>query len=83
MYCPVKARCLAYRYMSDGNSGKRSIYRSLADRLYEGITFIKKLCDAEGRLTPEIDAMLSKDPRTKQGRKPATQEQQAAWLRNS
>lgn len=63
MYCPVRNRCLAYRCRSDNESGKRNIYRSLADGLYEGMTFIKELCQAEGRPSPEIGAMLSNDPR--------------------
>ena len=32
--------------------------------IYEGIIFLKQLSEAEGRATPEIDAMLSDDPRS-------------------
>jgi hypothetical protein len=63
MYCPVTERCLAYRCNPDIRSGKQDIHRSLADRLYEGMTFLKGLCDAEGRPTADLDAMLSNDPR--------------------
>jgi hypothetical protein len=62
MYCPVSNRCLAYRCNAD-QSGSANISRRLADRLFEGLTFLKKLCEAEGRPTTEIDAMLSNDPR--------------------
>ena len=63
MYCPVTERCLAYRCSPDIASGKQDIHKSLAERLYEGLEFLKKLCEAEGRPTPEIDAILSDDPR--------------------
>jgi hypothetical protein len=65
MYCPVTQRCLAYRCSPEIRSGKQDIYRSLGDRLYGGMTFLKGLCEAEGRPTPEIDAMQSDDPRRK------------------
>lgn len=60
MYCPATSHCLAYRCRGNG---KQDIYRDLADRLYESMTFLKRLMNAEGRETPEIDAMLSNDPR--------------------
>jgi hypothetical protein len=63
MYCPMTQRCLAYRCNPEIKGGKQNIYRSLADRLYEGVTFLKKLCVAEERPTPELDAMLAGDPR--------------------
>ena len=63
MYCPATTRCLAYRCSPDIQSGKRDIYRSLADRLYEGMTVMKQLCDAEGRSSPELDEMFANDPR--------------------
>ncbi len=66
MYCPVTARCLAYRCSPEVRSGKQNIYKSLADRLYEGMTFIKHLCEADGRPTPELDAMLADDPRARE-----------------
>jgi len=66
MYCPVTARCLAYRCSPEIRSGKQNIYKSLADRLYEGMTFIKHLCEADGRPTPELDAMLADDPRARE-----------------
>jgi hypothetical protein len=65
MYCPVTARCLAYRCSPEIRSGKQDIQKSLADRLYEGITFVKRLSEAEGKPTPELDAMLADDPRTR------------------
>jgi hypothetical protein len=63
MYCPATQRCLAYRCNPEAQSAKRDIYRNLADRLYEGMAFLKRVSDAEGRPTPEIDAILSNDPR--------------------
>ena len=63
MYCPATARCLAYRCSPEIQSGKQDIYKSLADRLYEGVTFVKRLSEAEGTPTPEIDALLADDPR--------------------
>jgi hypothetical protein len=65
MYCPVTARCLAYRCSPEIRSGEQDIFRSLADRVYEGITFFKRLCEAAGRPTPEIDELLADDPRAK------------------
>jgi len=63
LYCPATERCLAFRCSPEIRSGKQNVYQALADRLYEGITFYKKLCDGQGTPTPEIDAMLSNDPR--------------------
>jgi hypothetical protein len=63
MYCPATERCLAYRCSPEIGSGKQDIYKSLADRLYEGIIFFKRLCEAEGTPTPELDDMLANDPR--------------------
>jgi hypothetical protein len=63
MYCHATNRCLAYRSSPDIQSGKQDIHRPLAERLFEGMMFLKRLCDAEGRPTPEIDAILSDDPR--------------------
>jgi hypothetical protein len=63
MYCPATERCFAYRCSPEIRSGKQNVYKALADRLYEGMTFYKRLRDAEGTPTPEIDAMLSNDPR--------------------
>ena len=50
---PATARCLAYRCGPEIQSGKQNIYKSLADRLYEGVTFIKRLSEADGRPTPD------------------------------
>jgi hypothetical protein len=66
MYCPVTARCLAYRCSPEIGAGMENVYKSLADRLYEGMTFIKRQCEAEGRPTPELDAMLADDPRNRE-----------------
>jgi hypothetical protein len=59
MYCRVTSRCLAYRCTPNPQAAKQSIYRNLAERLHEGMIFLKRVCEAEGRPTPEIDAMLS------------------------
>ena len=37
--------------------------KSPEDRLYDGMMFYKRLSEAEGTPTPELDAMLSGDPR--------------------
>jgi hypothetical protein len=63
MYCPATARCLAYRCSPDIQSGKQDIHKELADRLYEGLVFYKRLHEAEGTPTPELDEMLANDPR--------------------
>jgi hypothetical protein len=63
MYCPVTARCLAFRCNPNLMSGREDIYRSLAERLQEGMAFLKRLSEAEGTPTPEIDEMLSEDLR--------------------
>lgn len=63
MYCHVTRWCLAYRCGSDVRSSKGDLYRDLADRLYEGMTFLREISRADGRATPEIDALLSDDPR--------------------
>ena len=65
MYCPVTARCLAYRCSPEIRSGKQNVYKTLADRLYEGMTCIKRLCEAAGRPTPDLDAMLADDVRAR------------------
>jgi hypothetical protein len=62
MYCPATARCLVYRCSSEIRSGKQNIFKSLAARLREGIEFVKRLREAEGTPTPELDAMLADDP---------------------
>ena len=64
MYCPATQQCLAFRCNSEIRSGKQDIHRNLADRLDQGMTFLKHLCEAEGRPTTEIDAILSDDPQT-------------------
>lgn len=63
MYCPATDRCLAYRCRPESQTAKQDLYRNLADRLYEGMEFLKRLSEAEGRPTPEIDAILSNDSR--------------------
>jgi hypothetical protein len=62
MYCPATARCLAYRCGPELRAGG-DVYRTLADRLYAGIVFLKQLCESQGQPTAEIDALLSDDPR--------------------
>jgi hypothetical protein len=59
MYCPATARCLAYRCNPDIEDGKQDIYGSLADRLHEGMLFLKRHCDAEGMQIPELDTILA------------------------
>jgi hypothetical protein len=59
MYCPATNRCLAYRCNANIQAGKQDIYRSLAERLHEGMIFLKRVLEAEGRPTPELDALLS------------------------
>ncbi len=66
MYCEQKTRCLAYRCSPELESGKPNVYRSLSDRMTAGLVFLKRLADAEGRPTPEIDAILSNDPAKQQ-----------------
>ena len=61
MYCPATQWCLAYRCGTDLRNP--DVYRNLADRMREGMVFLKRLCEAEGRSTLEIDAILSADPR--------------------
>lgn len=63
MYCHATQCCLAYRCGAASRSTNGDMYRELADRLYEGIIFLKQLSNAEGRATPEIDVMLANDPR--------------------
>jgi len=63
MYCHATQWCLAHRCGSALRSTGGDVHLTLADRLYEGIIFLKQLSEAEGRATPEIDAMLSDDPR--------------------
>ena len=65
MYCPATARCLAYRCSPEIRSGEQNVFKSLADRLYEGMAFFKRVCDEQGRSTPELDAMLKDDVRTR------------------
>jgi hypothetical protein len=66
MYCEQKTRCLAYRCSPELESGRTNVYRSLSDRMTGGMTFLKRLSDAEGRATPEIDAILANDPAKQQ-----------------
>jgi hypothetical protein len=66
MYCEQKRRCLAYRCSPELESGKTNVYRSLSDRMSAGMIFLKRLSDAEGRPTPEIDVILSNDPAKQQ-----------------
>jgi hypothetical protein len=59
MYCPATARCLAYRCNPEIEDGKQDIYGNLADRLQEGMVFLKGRCDAEGIQIPELDTILA------------------------
>jgi hypothetical protein len=64
MYCPVTARCLAYRCSPEIAAGNQDIFQSLAARLREGMTFVRKRSEAAGTPTPELDTILSDDART-------------------
>ena len=61
-YCPVTSRCLAFKCRAP-ESSSQDIYNNLAERMFEGMIFLKQLLNAEGRDSPEIDAILSDDPR--------------------
>ena len=63
MYCSVTARCLVFRCSPEIASGKHDIYSRLADRMYEGMAFIKREREAEGLPSPELDDMLANDVR--------------------
>ena len=59
MYCRATARCLAYRSNPDIQAGKQDIHKELGERLYEGMLLFKRLNEAEGTPTPEVDALLA------------------------
>jgi hypothetical protein len=63
MYCRVTERCFAFRCNPAIQSGNWDTPRSVADSLHDGILLLKQQTDAEGTTPPEIDAMLSDDPR--------------------
>ena len=63
MYCPATTRCLAYRTDPDIGLDRQNLDKSPEDRLYDGMMLYKRLSEAEGTQTPEVDAMLSGDPR--------------------
>jgi hypothetical protein len=63
MYCPATQWCLAYRCTPEVSAGEADDHRSLTERLYEGMLFLKHVSAAEGRPTPEVDALLSNDQR--------------------
>ena len=46
--------------MDDGDDNM-----TVADRIYEGAQLLKQLSDVEGRPIPELDAILSDDPRAR------------------
>ena len=64
MYCPQTARCLAYRSLpveaaaavADGAP------TGLEERMDAALRFTQQLMVAEGRRSPELDALLSDDP---------------------
>ncbi|HEU5130709.1 MAG TPA: hypothetical protein VFT26_01355, partial [Pyrinomonadaceae bacterium] len=58
------ARCLVFRCSPEIASGKHDIYKRLADRMYEGMEFIKRQHEAESKPSPELDEMLANDVRT-------------------
>ena len=61
MYCPITDRCLAFR-CTGGEGGVWNPCDTSDECVDEGIVFLKKLADVEGRLAPpEIEAVMSRD----------------------
>jgi hypothetical protein len=65
MYCPATARCLAYRCRPPGakEEDPQDIYANIASRMLEGVQLLRNLNRAEGREIPELEMLMSKDPR--------------------
>jgi hypothetical protein len=65
MYCPATARCLAYRCRPPDarEEDPQDIYACIASRMVEGMQLLRDLNRAEGRVIPELEALMSKDPR--------------------
>jgi hypothetical protein len=63
-YCPLTARCLAFRCRKGPAGG--DIYHDIADAMYTSLQAIKDRCDAE-RLPPPADLtrLLADDPRAR------------------
>jgi len=58
-YCPVTAHCLAYRrFLIRQEQNGPEAFTSFED----GFEFTREVKAAEGRTTPELDALLSPDP---------------------
>jgi hypothetical protein len=60
-YCPVTARCLAYRCRPPGDDspGGCGIYLNIADRLRESMEMVRELHAADGRVIPELEELLN------------------------
>ena len=54
-----------HRCSPELRDGKQNVFQALADRLYEGMAFLKQTCDAQGTPRPELDAILADDPRAR------------------
>lgn len=65
MYCPVTARCLAFKCRAPAKEPEETqdIFENTARRMYESLHFLKALTDAEGRHLPDLERLLSSDPR--------------------
>lgn len=65
MYCPATTRCLAYqcRPPEAREEDPQDIYANLANRMFEGMLLLRDLNRAEGCVVPDLEALLSADPR--------------------
>jgi hypothetical protein len=65
MYCGATSRCLAYqcRPPDAKEEDPQDIYASIASRMYRSLQLLQDLNRAEGREVPELEALLSRDPR--------------------
>jgi hypothetical protein len=61
MYCQATSRCLAFRCNAELRSGTEEPHGAVARSLRDGMLFLKQVSTAEGRATPEIDALLADD----------------------
>lgn len=60
VYCPLTARCLAYRCRPPGDEspGGSDIYVNIANRLRESMQLVKDLNAASARVMPEVEQLL-------------------------
>ena len=62
-YCPVTARCLAFKCRSDRDAGG-DIYHSIAEAMYASMQYLKDCHEAEGLKPPDdLLQLLADDPR--------------------